>query len=160
METTNLRRGLWTLAVGGLVIATWGCGATHQEHARVHGKVTYKGKPVPLGSVLFVPAQEPEDAPTHPASGTINSDGTYELHSEEEAGAVLGEHKVIVVAVDGGKPAAAPDPSKPPAVGAGPPVRGGQFRTLVPQKYSNPVTTPLTRKVVAGDNAIDIELTD
>lgn len=158
---TTVRQGLWALAVGGLALAAGGgCGAPHYEHARVHGKVTYKGKPVPAGSVLFVPAGQPDDAPTNPASGTINPDGTYELHSQEEAGAILGEHKVIVVAVDGAKQAPAPDPSKPPAVGAGPPVRGGQFKTLVPEKYSNPVTTPLTRKVVAGDNAIDIELTD
>lgn len=156
------RRAFWVLAVAGLPLALGGCdGEPHYEHAKVHGKVTYKGKPVPLGSVLFVPIQPPPDGSMQPASGTINADGTYELQSKADPGAILGEHKVVVMAVDGGQPAAAPDPSKAPEiVGPAPAKQAARFKSLVPEKYSNPESTPLTRKVVPGDNALDIELVD
>ena len=159
----SARRALWVVAVSGLglPLAVGGCGwEPHYEHARVHGKVTYKGKPVPLGSVLFVPVQPPPDGSMHPASGTINPDGTYELQSTADPGAILGEHKVVVMAIDGGQPAAAPDPSKAPEVGPAPAKNAVRFKSLVPEKYSNPESTPLTHKVVPGENSLDIELID
>jgi hypothetical protein len=162
VEMKTARRAFRALAIACLSLAAGGgCGSEpHYEHARVHGKVTYQGKPVPLGSVLFVPVQAPPDGSMQPASGAIGPDGTYELHSRADEGAILGEHKVVVVAVDGGQPAAPPDPSKPPAAGAGPAKKAARFKSLVPDKYSDPGTTPLTRKVVPGENAIDIDLTD
>src|SRR5438128_2436094 len=98
MEMCTARRAMMGLALAGLTLG--GCDSRpHYEHALVHGKVTYQGKPVPLGSVLFVPVEPPKDGLMQPASGTINPDGTYELKSEEDPGAILGEHKVVVVAV-------------------------------------------------------------
>ena len=144
------------------VFALVGCDSRIQyEHAKVHGKVTYNGKPVTFGSVLFVPVEPPKDGMMQPASGAISADGMYELKSEADVGAILGEHKVVVIAVDGGKamePAeaakdnAAPTPSK--STGS------VQFKSAVPKKYSDPSTTTLTRKIVAGDNTVDLELTD
>ncbi len=134
---------------------------THYEHATVRGKVTYNGKPVTFGQVLFVPVEPPKDGLAQPASGSINADGTYELKSEADAGAVLGEHKVLVISVIGDKPAetpeapkadAAPTPSKTSSAVA--------FKSSIPKKYSDPGATPLTRKVVPGANTIDLELTD
>ncbi|AGA24545.1 hypothetical protein [Singulisphaera acidiphila] len=147
-----------TLAMAGFTLG--GCDSRlHYEHAKVHGTVTYHGKPLPLGSVLFVPVEPPKDGLMQPASGTINSDGTYELKSEADAGAILGEHKVVVIAIDGGQPAAAPDPAK--AADASPaPAKMARLKSLIPNKYSDPATTPLTQKVVAGDNTINIEVTD
>ncbi len=138
-----------------------GCGSgIHYEHATVHGKVTYQGKPLTLGSVLFVPVEPPKEGSVQPASGEIKSDGTYELKSEADAGAILGEHKVVVFAMDSGSSAkdtakaadAAPSPAGP--------AKAARLKSLVPKKYADPTTTPLTKKVVAGDNTIDIELTD
>ena len=151
------RRTMLALAMSGFALA--GCESKmHFEHAKVHGKVTYQGKPVTLGSVLFVPVEPPKDGSMQPASGSINPDGTYELKSEDAAGAILGDHKVVVIAVDGGKPEApkAADAAPAPASAS----KAVQFKTLVPKKYSDPASTPLTRKVVAGDNTIDLELTD
>jgi hypothetical protein len=161
-ETTEMnaaRRAMMALAMAGLTLGGCDSGPRY-EHARVHGKVTYRGKPVPLGSVLFVPVEPPRDGPMQPASGTINPDGTYELKSAADDGAIVGEHKVVVVAVDGGQPAAAPGPPKAAESGPAPAAKSVRFKTLVPSKYSDPSTTPLTRKVVAGGNTIDIELTD
>jgi hypothetical protein len=157
MEMVAARRAMMALAMAGFTLG--GCDSRlHYEHATVHGKVTYHGKPVPLGSVLFVPVEPPKDGLMQPASGSINPDGTYELKSEADAGAILGEHKVVVIAVDGGQPAQ--DSAKAPESGPAPVAKSVRFKSLVPKKYSDPSTTPLTRKVAAGDNTIDIEVTD
>lgn len=155
--------------MAGLGVA--GCGSGSQyEHAKVHGKVTYKGKPVTLGSVLFVPVEPPKDGVMQPASGSIQPDGSYELKSEADAGAIIGEHKVVVVSIDGSeeakptkaeaskaaKAAKVADPNAPPA----PKPAAAKFKMLVPKVYSDPTTTPITRKVVPGDNQIDIDLAD
>lgn len=155
---------MMALALAGFSMG--GCGSgIHYEHATVHGKVTYQGKPVPLGSVLFVPVEPPADGVMQPASGTIKSDGTYELKSQADAGAILGEHKVVVMAIEGGPSGpeaskndtkAAKDANTPSA----PTAKSVKFKSLIPKKYSDPTTTPLTRKVVAGDNTIDLEITD
>ncbi len=154
------RRVLWCLAAAAFSCAAWGCGEAHYEHALVRGKVTYKGKPVPLGSVLFVPVQSPPDGSVHPASGTINPDGSYELQSKADPGAIIGEHKVIVMAIDAGQSAGARDLSKTAKVGPAPATKAVRLKSLVPEKYSNLESTPLTRKVVPGENSIDIELAD
>ena len=159
MEMTAARRAMMALAMTGFTLG--GCDSgPHYEHAKVHGKVTYQGKPVTLGSVLFVPVEPPKEGNMQPASGSIGPDGTYELKSEADPGAILGEHKVVVIAVDGGQPVQESAPSKDGAPGPSPSVKAVRFKTLVPKKYSDPATTPLTRKVVVGDNNFDLELTD
>jgi hypothetical protein len=153
------RQWLVISAVTGLTVA--GCGGEKaSERAKVHGKVTYKGKPMTFGSVLFMPVETPKDGPMEPASGTIGADGTYELTSPE-GGAVLGEHKVIVYAVEPTAPAAAAQPSAKDALSAAPAQANMKsLKNLIPNKYAAPDTTPLTRKVEAGENTIDLELTD
>ena len=157
------RRTMLLLLLGIAGIGPGGCNpGSSYEHAKVHGKVTYRGKPVTFGSVLFIPVEAPKEGTMQPASGSINPDGTYELASQTTAGAILGDHKVLVIAVEGGKPAEAPAASKDgetaplPAKGT----KDAQFKSAIPKKYSDPTTTPLVRKVVAGDNTIDIELPD
>lgn len=164
MVTNVSRHAMMVLALAGFSLGGCGSGISY-EHAKVHGKVTYQGKPVPLGSVLFVPVEPPKDGAMQPASGAIQPDGSYELKSQEDAGAILGEHKIVVVAIEGGPPA--PDTPKKNAkeakdaeAGPAPTAKSVKFKMLVPKKYSDPATTPLTRKVVAGDNVIDLEITD
>lgn len=151
------------IALSAAALAATGCDSKiSYEHATVHGKVTYNGKPVPMGQVMFLPVAAPEDGLLQPATGSIGADGTYALKSEADAGAVVGEHKVAVIAVDGGKPVEPTVEATSPAPAGGPGGRGKSpvFKTLVPKKYSDPATTPLTRKVNSGDNTIDLELTD
>jgi hypothetical protein len=155
------RRALWALAALGLPPALAGCGETHYEHARVHGTVTYDGKPMTKGSVLFVPVQTPPDGTLLPASGEIQPDGTYELLSAGEPGAVLGEHKVVIIAFEGGQKETETDLIKGPAPATPTSKKASsRLKALVPAKYTKPETTPLTRKVEPGENAINIEVTD
>jgi hypothetical protein len=161
---SGARRVILFLGIGAFA-ALSGCSDSEikYEHANVHGKVSYQGKPLTFGTVLFMPVEAPKEGPIQPASGPINPDGTYELKSQSSPGAVLGEHKVVVIAVDGGQLALAPAAAKDGIQAPVAPTKGSkelQLKSTVPKKYSDPMSTPLTRKVVAGENAIDIELTD
>jgi hypothetical protein len=167
MDSKVVRWAASSAAVACL-LALVGCGEPHYEHARVHGKVTYKGKPVTTGSVLFVPTKPMPDGSIQPASGELNAEGAYELKSSGEPGAVVGEHKVVIMSVDPGATAEpAPDPAKVEIIGPSPsggPPKGGtkvaKFKSLVPEKYGAPESTPLVHTVKSGDNNIDLELTD
>jgi hypothetical protein len=155
------RRAILFLGILGSAIC--GCHSESQhEHARVHGKVTYQGKPVTFGSVLFMPVATPKEGLMESASGSINPDGTYELASQATPGAILGEHKVMVIAVAGPDQAQSPDASK--SVGPAPVTPKGskelQLKSSVPKKYADPSTTTLTRKVEPGENNFDLELTN
>jgi hypothetical protein len=80
----------------GLVSLLSGCGGKNsdQKIAPVRGKVTYKGKPVPAGTIKFEP-----EGPGPSATGEIQRDGTYVLTTHKEGdGAVLGPHKVTITA--------------------------------------------------------------
>ena len=154
----------WMCALTLAALAAGGCDSRiRYEHATVHGKVTYNGKPVPFGQVLFVPVDPPKDGFMQPASGSIGEDGAYTLKSEADAGAIVGDHKVVVLAVDPGKTAEAPkdpDAAPSPAGGPGQKSKAPQFKSLVPKQYGDPGTTPLTKKVAPGDNTIDIDIKD
>ena len=153
----NLARRAMPL-LGIAAIALGGCDSgLKYEHAKVHGKVTYQGKPLTFGSVLFMPMEAPKEGLIQPASGSINPDGTYELKSQSDAGAILGEHRVLVIAVDGGKPAEVTEEAKGPSPANA--SKSGQYKSAIPKKYSDPGASPLIRKVVPGDNTIDIDIT-
>jgi hypothetical protein len=157
----TVRRAILFLGILGSAIC--GCRSEIQhEHARVHGKVTYQGKPVTFGSVLFMPVETPKEGLMESASGSINPDGTYELASQATPGAILGEHKVLVIAVAGPDQAQRADASKSdgPAPVAPKGSKELQLKSAVPKKYADPSTTTLTRKVVQGENNFDLELTN
>jgi hypothetical protein len=151
------------LFLGMLGSAIGGCSREIQhEHARVHGKVSYQGKPVTFGSVLFIPVETPKEGLMESASGSINSDGNYELASQSTPGAILGAHKVLVIAVAGPNQAQRPESSKSngPAPVATKGSKEVQLKSAIPKKYADPSTTTLTFKVEPGENEIDIELTN
>ena len=152
------RRVMPLLGIAAFVLGGCGKEITY-EHARVHGKVTYNGKPVTFGSVLFMPVEAPKEGSIQPASGSILPDGTYELASQSTPGAILGEHKVLVIAVDGGKSEDQPkNADNSPSPANKKTVRA--YKSAIPKKYSEPTATPLVRKVAKGDNTIDIDLVD
>ena len=78
--------GFRLLPAAMLVVAT-GCGSGGQlELGRVQGTVTYQGKPLEQGRVVF----SPEKGTVGPQSvGTINADGSFEMRTGEERGAPL-----------------------------------------------------------------------
>ena len=85
-----------------IVIATLfgccaGCGAngsgTLPQLIPVKGKVTFKGQPLTIGAIRF----EPDDF-GRPATGKLQSDGTYVLSTLKEGdGVVPGHHRVTII---------------------------------------------------------------
>jgi hypothetical protein len=130
------------LALAVATLTPLACGRSGPEMASVSGTVTYQGKPVPLGTITFVPV-----APDgRNATGVIGSDGSYTLQTEEPGdGAQLGEYRVTVYAHD--EPILDYIPKKPI-----------QPKALVPPQYENPDTSGLTATVNSGSNTFDFDL--
>ncbi len=127
-----------------LALLVSGCGQSGPEMYPVTGTVTYQGKPLPLGMVMFVSKDGPSSQPA-----PISENGRYRLE------AVSGEHLVQVVAMppsQGGRP----DPN----------VEGGvdytgapEVESLIPRKYSRYDTSTVTVVVRPTQrNEIDIRL--
>src|SRR5262249_12280045 len=99
-------------------------------------------KPVPYGNVNFIPTAGPS------ATGEIGPDGSYKLKTfRPDDGAVLGPHKVVIVAIQKqtGVPIEAWTPLPPP---------------IGPEKYTSIATTDLRAEVKGGDNQFDFDLKD
>ncbi len=127
---------------GLLVCLLAGCSDPRPKTAVVQGTVTYKGKPVPNGTVNFVPAEGPA------ATGEIRSDGSYRLTTFRQGdGAILGMHKVVIVAMQdqSGQAVEAYTPLPPP---------------IVPLKYTSLATTDLKAEVKDQENTINFDLKD
>ncbi len=139
-------RSYWVLGflVAGSFLA--GCGGDRLPVAPVEGKVTYQGKPLEFGAVIFQPAAGPG------ASGTIQPDGTFRLSTYgNEDGAVVGAHKVAFSCFDSQSPdAPPPDPSKEPGLG----------KPLIPRKYLSAETSGLTAEVKSRNEPFEFILTD
>jgi hypothetical protein len=109
-------------------LMTSGCGPS-QQLAPVRGKVTYKGKPLTTGVVMFQPTNGP------PARGNIQPDGTFELEMlGEGAGAPLGPNRVRVSSRQ-----QSADTSTETALG----------KLLIPKRYTDFATSGLTIEVAA-----------
>jgi hypothetical protein len=80
----------------------WGCGSGGGGGAltnlvQVKGKVTYKGKPLTSGMIHF----EPDGGFGRPATGKLQSDGSYALTTLKDGdGVVAGSHQVTVGGFD------------------------------------------------------------
>ncbi|MBA2113529.1 hypothetical protein [Bremerella alba] len=125
----------FTLALLIPLVAAVGCG--NEKESVVRGKVSYQGKNLTGGTILFNPMDE-----TQPSAHTaIGADGSYEIR------AIAGENKVIINWYSEVDPTLEPgDPGytipKP----------------LIPPKYSNIDTTPLVHIVEQKEAVIDFEL--
>ena len=130
-----------------IVAAAPGCSGGNQGLAVVKGKISYKGKPVPNGTVNFLP----DDGNKPSATGEIQPDGSYALKTimgtRPSDGAVIGKHKVVVVAMqDQGSLLPEQRAALPPPI--------------VPAKYTHPNTSTLTADVEDKENHIDFDLKD
>ncbi len=111
------------------------------ELAPASGKVTYKGQPLKHGNILFQPSAGP------PAKGEIGPDGSFSLSTfKNNDGAVIGKHRVQVICTAPQAKPANPDEEVPSA------------KSLIPEKYSNYVTSEITVDVVKGGGPYLIEL--
>lgn len=125
--------------------ATPGCTGGSGDLAVVKGKITFNGKPVPNGTINFLPA----DGSKPSATGEIQPDGSYSLQtflgSRASPGAVIGKHQVVVVAMQDMASRMPEDRSPLP-----PPI--------VPTKYTSPATSDLEAQVENKENTIDFDL--
>lgn len=140
----------WRYAsLGALLVLLVGCGKadSHDPTARVSGRVTYAGRAVPEGRVLFYPADG-----RRMAMGALDSSGSYTLTTFDPGdGAFLGQHTVVIEAMSESR--AGPTSVEQELENADP-----EFVRLVPAKYSSRKTTPLTAEVQESDNQIDFDL--
>jgi hypothetical protein len=116
-----------------------GCSDGRLKTAPVKGTVTYNGKPVPQGSIMFQPEQGPA------ATANIKN-GSYSLKTyRNDDGAVLGKHKVTVISLEdqSGRLPEERNPLPPP---------------IVPLKFSFPDKSGLTAEVKDEPNTIDFPL--
>jgi len=128
-------RAAWLWLLVGAVFAA-GCGPDEpvREFGKVKGVVTYEGKPLDHGRVIFQHAEGPA------VDARINPDGTYELN------AAVGETRVAVDCRE-------PDRQ---LGGIRQEVIPGQ--SLIPEKLSNTERSGLTYKIMPGEDTYDIKL--
>ena len=126
-----------------LLAGAVGCGRA--EMGAVSGRVTFKGKPVPMAVVRFQPQSRPMGA------AVTDTDGRYRLSTKRPLdGAYGGHHIVSVYPWQLGVGQEPLDPAYTPLP---------EDRADIPHKYRAPHTSPLSADVVAGrDNMIDFEL--
>ncbi len=152
------RRPLYTsLIMSACCLVLAGCGSGHPETGKVSGKITYLGKAVTEGTVMFYPEKG------RAGVGAIGADGTYQLATfGENDGALLGKHRVTITAYRTENEPEAPKSFEEELALADQkaPRRTRGLRTvwLVPEKYSNQATSPLQKDVAAGENTIDFQL--
>jgi hypothetical protein len=116
--------------------------------AKVEGSVSFEGKPVTSGTIVFYPAEG------RPTMGSINPSGTYKLGEE----ALVGSHTVTIESMQvsgaGPQPQTPRDELKGLGFGGNPVVTWN-----VPEEYSNKSTSMLTAKVESGKtNVIPFDL--
>ena len=120
-------------------LAGLGCGRDDKQ-TPVHGRVFYRSRPLPGGTIVFAP--DVERGGSGPlAYGEIDADGHYTLHTGEQVGVVPGWHRVTI---------ASPHPTlSPKGEGAqGQPVPSPVVD--LPRKYSDPQQSGLLRQVQPG----------
>jgi hypothetical protein len=114
----------------------------------VEGKVTYKGRPLPAGTITFVT----KDGKTA-GSAELAEDGSY------KATVPVGEYKVTV-STEPLKKADKVDPKAPPKLPPVDPKNPPKVYVKIPAKYGDPKTTPLVCTVKAGKQVLDLALED
>jgi hypothetical protein len=122
-----------------LLLAAPGCGTPRGD---VSGTVTYRGKPVVYGSVMFVGADN------LPIIGRIQPDGTYMAF-----GVLGGDNRIAV-----NSPEPEP-PERPSEAGSRQPLpfdRSLWF--VIPERYGDPRASGISISVTRGSNSFDIKL--
>jgi hypothetical protein len=146
-ETVGLLICCWIAAA--ILGSAAGCGNGYPKCAIVHGRVTYRGKPVGTGVVSFVRVDQAKTGGlVRPATGDLQADGSYEMKTFRDGDGVLpGEYAVSIVSFDySGK---RNDLQRLPS--------------LIPSKYGLPETSGLKAAVPAdasGALQMDFELKD
>lgn len=139
-------------AIAAGLVALSGCGPSAGS---IQGKVTYKGKDLPSGTVTFLGASNDV------VSAPIALDGTYTIPKVSLGLAKVTVSVPVPPSVPGGMKM---DPAKmkggaDPTGGTGtPPTAPVGPRVKIPDLYQNPETSKLTFEVKPGSQSHDIKL--
>lgn len=139
MTTSSSRRSCRALSCLFTVLLGSCSGSSLESH--VSGIVTLDGEPVGPGIVVFSPVNS-----SKPATGSVESDGTYLLNTNRESGLSPGRYQVSLSVRE--VPQNMQRGDRPPP-----------GKLLIPDKYESTATSGLEFEVVPGDNTIDIKLT-
>jgi hypothetical protein len=135
------------LIFASLLVSVVGCGRRGAAMAPVGGSVSYQGKPLNFGGVIFQPG-----AGGSCATGVIQSDGTFQLSTPGSGdGAVIGTHRVAISCFE------SQSPDFPPTKPGTEPVIG---KLLIPRKYVSPATSGIVVEVKAENEPFRFELVD
>ncbi len=128
-----------------LLLSLTGCDLGNQTLAPVRGKVTYRGMPVPTGTIVFTP-DPMRGNHGQQSHASLEQDGSYVLRTGDVSGAPIGWHRVTITSTE----------EVPPA---NPNNRFVIPRCLLPDKYRDPELSGLTCEIKAGqENQIDFNL--
>lgn len=124
-----------------------GCGAdSGPPRAPVTGTVTHDGSPVSGGSITFAPIGSEQTEAGKPATGVVQSDGTFKLGTYKPGdGAVIGKHRILY---------------SPPSTGTGEAEvpEGEHAENPPPSPYAGLVADPAEIEVASGENKIEVKL--
>ena len=139
-----LRR--WLLPVLLIVIGTAGC-RPGPKIVPVSGKVTYNGKALKFGSVMF----QPESGPL--ARGTIQPNGTFQLTTYKDGdGCAVGTSKVRITCFQSQNAGNVASQAEAGEVAAG--------GLLIPKRYTSFGTSGITAEVRHGGKPFVFDLKD
>jgi hypothetical protein len=131
-----------------------GCGPQRPATAPVSGRVTFNGKPIATGQIVFYP----DNGRT--AMSPIDAEGRYRLTTFKPGdGALLGHHRVTIEAVRVTNAGNMPKTIEEEMQGHG--FAGNteaKVEWIVPERYSQLQTTPLTADIASGDNGVNFDL--
>jgi len=122
-----------------------GCGP---NTGKVTGKVTYKGAPVPNGTISFVSSSGGKDAA--PKSTRTSSEGDYMVKD-----LAPGDYKVYITTPKKGGAASLPGATDPSLKDMMP---GATKSVEIPEKYAKAETSGLELKVEKGNQTKDFPL--
>jgi hypothetical protein len=150
LKNFRKRHVSWVVAIcvgGALLGSVAGCSKSNAgvgHTVPVVGRVTFKGRPLTTGQVVFQPDAKKGNALPHEPRGGIDEEGNYELAINGAKGAPLGWYRVSVIATEPFNPA------KPYVIP----------KTLIPLKYSDPKMSGFTLQVVENPatGAYDLKL--
>jgi hypothetical protein len=170
------------------VCALAGCGGNGLTMGRVSGTVTFNGKPVELGEVLFVPDSSKGNTGV-PSLGTIARDGRYIMSTQDAGdGVIAGYHKVAIRALEPNPLVGQSEaPELDPTVATGKELmaeklarrtaqaqavrkekakktaetvsfRGRVYRFLAPKSLASPDTSGISVQVSRGSNTVNFAI--
>jgi hypothetical protein len=130
-----------------------GCGGPSGPQGKVHGKVTYQGKPISTGAMVSFLSDSGAAA-----SGMVSADGAYQVRSMNGDTIPAGKYKVLITPPSG--PQMTPEEAMNASMAKKDKDQGPAADPTIPAQYRSILQTPASYEIKAGDNEINIELQD